>query len=227
MDVLEAIQKRRSIRGFKPDPVPKEILEEMLRAAVRAPSAMNTQPWEFMVLSGDVLDQVKQLNVEKFRAGLSAKPEHQVVGWTKNSIHRQRQIDLAKQIFEIMEIPRENKEKRTDWMERGFRFFDAPAAVIITVDRSLSDEGPLLDCGAVMQNVCLAAMAYGLGTCIEDQGVIYSDAIRKCTKLTPSKKIVIAIAIGYPDLERRENTVRSVREPIESTAKWYGFGEDK
>lgn len=223
MDILQAIKGRKSVRGFKPDPVPQEIIKNILAAAVRAPSAMNTQPWEFTVLSGEVLEKIKQTNIEKMRAGISVKPEHQVVGWTHDSAHRQRQVELAKQIFEIMDIPRGDKIKRADWMERGFRFFDAPAAIIITVDRTLTDEGPLLDCGAVMQNICLSALAYGLGTCIEDQGVIYADVIRKYTNLPPSKKIIIAIAIGYPDWNRKENSVESEREPINRITRWYGF----
>jgi len=223
MDVLEAIKERKSIRGFKTDPVPQQIIKNILSAATCAPSAMNTQPWEFTVLSGDVLEKIKKTNVEKLRAGISAKPEHQVVGWMTDSVHRQRQVELAKQIFEIMDIPREDRIKRADWLERGFRFFDAPAAIVITVDRALSDEGPLLDCGAVMQTICLAALAYGLGTCIEDQGIIYADVIRKYTKLPPSKKIIIAIAVGYPDWDRKENTVDSVREPVDRITTWFGF----
>jgi nitroreductase len=223
MDILAAIKTRKSIRGFKPDPVPKEIIKNILDIAVHAPSAVNTQPWEFTVVAGDVLKKVNLANVDMLRAGKPVKPEHQVVGWKADSLHRQRQIDLAKQIFKIMEIPREDKEKRANWMERGFRFFDAPAAIILSVDRSLSDEGPLLDCGAVMQNICLAALAFGLGTCIEDQGVIYADVIRKYTKMPVTKKIIIAIALGYPNWDLPENTVESEREPADGITTWCGF----
>ncbi|MBN1381602.1 MAG: nitroreductase [Deltaproteobacteria bacterium] len=223
MDILEAIKTRKSIRGFKSNPVSKDILKAILEAAVHAPSAMNTQPWEFTIIAGDVLEKVKHDNIYRLRAGIPTKPEHQVVGWTKDSIYRDRQVELAKKIFRVMEIPREDKEKRADWMERGFRFFDAPVAIIIAVDRSLSDEGPLLDCGAVMQNICLAALVYGLGTCIEDQGVIYADVIREHTGLPPSKKILIAIAVGFPDGSRPENTIESDREAVDSFTTWHGF----
>ena len=223
MDIVEAIKTRKSIRNFKPDPVPKETLREILEIASRAPSAMNTQPWEFIVLSGDVLENIRRGNVEKLNSGASPHPEHSVVGWPSDSVYRQRQVELAKQLFQLMDIQREDKKKRAEWMERGFRYFDAPAAIIALSDRSLSEAGPLMDVGAVMQNICLAALNYGLGTCIEDQGVMYPDVVRKFADISESKRIIIAIAIGYPNWDFPANRVESNREPLESITTWCGF----
>ena len=50
MNVIEAIKTRKSIRGYRPDPVPREVLRDILEVAGRSPSAMNSQPWEFVVL---------------------------------------------------------------------------------------------------------------------------------------------------------------------------------
>jgi nitroreductase len=157
MDILDAIRKRKSIRGYKSDPVPKTVIREILEIASLAPSAMNTQPWEFAVVTGEPLRKIREESAKKLNSGEIPQPEHHVVGWTKNSIYRVRQVDLAKHIFHIMNIPREDKIKRAEWMERGFRYFDAPAAIIIFVDKTLSETGPVLDVGAVMQNICLAA----------------------------------------------------------------------
>lgn len=223
MDIVEAIKTRKSIRNFKPDPVPKETLREILEIASRAPSAMNTQPWEFIVLSGDVLENIRRGNVEKLNSGTLPHPEHSVVGWPSDSVYRQRQVELAKQLFHLMEISREDKKKRAEWMERGFRYFDAPAAIIALSDRSLSEAGPLMDVGAVMQNICLAALNYGLGTCIEDQGVMYPDVVRKFADISESKRIIIAIAIGYPNWDFPANRVQTTREPVESITTWCGF----
>lgn len=223
MDIVEAIKTRKSIRNFKPDPVPKETLREILEIASRAPSAMNTQPWEFIVLSGDVLENIRRGNVEKLNSGTLPHPEHSVVGWPSDSVYRQRQVELAKQLFHLMEISREDKKKRAELMERGFRYFDAPAAIIALSDRSLSEAGPLMDVGAVMQNICLAALNYGLGTCIEDQGVMYPDVVRKFADISESKRIIIAIAIGYPNWDFPANRVQTTREPVESITTWCGF----
>ena len=225
MEVKEAIRVRKSIRGFKPDPVPIEILREILEVASRAPSGTNTQPWEFAVLTGDVLENIRRGNVEKLNSGTLPNPELSVIGWPFDSdnVYRQRQVALAKQLFGLMEIPREDKEKRARWMERGFRFFDAPAAIILLTDRLLSEAGPLLDMGAVMQNICLAALEYGLGTCIEDQGGMYPDVLRKFVDIPESKRIIICIAIGYPDWDFPANKVETPREPVENITTWCGF----
>ena len=222
-DIIEAIKTRKSIRGFKPDAVSKEVLGEILEIASRAPSAMNTQPWEFTVLAGKVLEDVRQGNVEMLNSGVAPHPEHSVIGWTAESEYRRRQVELAKQIFRTMGISREDKQKRAEWMQRGFRYFDAPAAVIISVDKSLTEVGPLLDIGAVMQNICLAALDYDLGTCLEDQGVMYPDVLRKFVDIPESKRIIISIAIGYPDWDFPANKVTSTRESLEQITTWCGF----
>jgi nitroreductase len=223
MNILEAIKKRKSIRGYKPDPVPREILAEILEAACRAPSAMNTQPWEFIVMTGDVLDKVKKANADKVRKQAPMNPEHHVVSWSDDSIFKKRQIDLAKEIFRLMDIQREDREKRAAWLERGFRFFDAPVGIVLLTDRKLSDAGPLLDLGAATQNICLAAMSFGLGTCIEDQGVLYPEVLREILQIPENKKIIISIAVGYPDWDFPANSLSGTRVPVEGNTRWLGF----
>jgi nitroreductase len=222
MDIVEALETRMSVRCFKPDPVPKEVLSEILQMAGRSPSAVNSQPWEFFVLTGDVLENVKRGNIEKSRSGAAARPEHVVMGWPPDSVYRRRQVALAKQLFQLMEISKEDKEKKRQWMERGFRFFDAPAAIIIVIDRSISEKGPLLDIGSVMQSICLGALSRDLGTCIEDQGVMYPDVLRECAGIPGSKQIIISIAIGYPDWDFPANKLKTPREPVDSITTWCG-----
>jgi len=223
MDVIEAVKKRKSIRGYKPDPVPRQVLEQILESASRAPSAMNTQPWEFTMLTGEVLKTVRRSNVELLNSGVPPNPEHVVTSWPKESIYRQRQVDLAKQLFQFMDIPREDKEKRAKWLERGFRYFDAPVAIIVSTDRCLSESGPLLDIGAVIQTICLTALNFGLGTCIEDQGTMYPEVLRKYGQIPESKRIIAAVAIGYPDWDFPANKLESEREPIRNVTTWLGF----
>jgi nitroreductase len=223
MDIIEAVKKRKSIRGYKPDPVPKEVLEQILELASDAPSSDNTQPWEFTVLTGEVLEKVRQSNVDLLYSGALPNPEHVVTSWPKESIYRQRQVNLAKQLFQLMDIPREDKEKRVKWLERGFRYFDAPAAIIISTDRCLTESGPLLDIGTVMQTICLTALHFGLGTCIEVQGTMYPKVLREYAHIPESKRIIMAIAIGYPDWDFPANKVESEREPIKNATTWLGF----
>jgi len=219
MDVIEAIKSRKSIRGYKPDPVPKEVLKEILDIATRAPSSMNTQPWEFAVIAGGVMDQIKRANMEKFNTG--ERPQLEVTRGEYTGKYRDRQVALAVKLFQLMGIAREDREKRTEWMRRGFRFFDAPAAIVLSMDKCVG-QGGQFDIGAVSQTIALAALNYGLGTCIQGQGIMYPDVIRQFTGIPDSKLIVIAITIGYPDWDFPANKIQSEREPIENIASWYG-----
>lgn len=223
MDILEAISQRKSIRHFKDDPVPRPVIREILENACRAPSAMNTQPWEFTVITKDTLDSVKRGIVEKFRAGEKPHSEYSVTGWPGDSVYRRRQVDLAKQLFQLLEIQRGDTEKRTQWMEKGFRFFNAPAVIILSVDRMLAEGTPAFDIGAVTQTICLAALHYGLGTCIQDQGVMYPEVLRKFCNIPATKQIIIAIAVGYPDWDDPANRLETPREPLDDITTWCGF----
>jgi len=223
MDIVEAIKTRKSIRKFKPDPVPRNLLAEILETACRTPSAMNSQPWEFVVLGGDVLEKLKQANIEKLKAGEPPQSEHTVVGWERETVYFSRQVGLAKELFRLMDIGREDKDKRAEWTARGFRYFDAPAAIVILTDTSLAEIAPLLDLGAIMQTICLAALNHGLGTCIEDQGVMYPKVLREVAAIPDNKRIVISIAIGYPESDFPANQIETTREPLENIATWLGF----
>lgn len=223
MDIIEAIKQRKSIRDFKDDEVPQTVIRELLDIACRAPSAMNTQPWEFIVITKDVLDEVKQAIINKLQAGEEPHSEHSVVGWPLESVYRRRQVELAKQIFQLMDIKREDSDKRSQWLERGFKFFNAPTIVVICVDRILTEGTPIFDIGAVTQSICLAALHFNLGTCIEDQGAMYPEVLRKFCNIPETKQIVITIAIGYPNWDFPANRLKTTRESVDTLTTWYGF----
>lgn len=223
MDIIEAIKQRKSIRDFKDDQIPQNVIRELLEIACRAPSAMNTQPWEFTVIAKDVLEMVKRANIEKFQANEKPHSEHSVVGWPTESVYRHRQVNLAKQIFQLMDIKREDADKRSQWLEKGFKFFNAPAVIVVCVDRILAAGTPIFDIGAVTQNICLTALHFGLGTCIEDQGVMYPEVLRKFCDIPETKQIIITIAIGYPNWDFPANQLETSRESVDTLTTWCGF----
>ncbi|MCD6184227.1 MAG: nitroreductase [Deltaproteobacteria bacterium] len=223
MEIIEAIKKRKSIRKFKPDPVPKEVIREILEIAGRAPSALNTQPWEFTVISGAVMENIKKGHIQKIKEGIPPNPELNLIEWPRDGRYRDRLVNLAMQLFKLMGIDRKNKKQRMEWVERGFRYFDAPAAIILSLDDALPGIAPGLDIGAIMQTICLAALHFNLGTCIENQGVMYPDVVRKWADIPKSRRLIVSIAIGFPDWDFPANKVESERESIESITNWYGF----
>jgi len=225
MELQAAIEQRKSIRGFLDKPVPKEILAQILTLAVRAPSTKNAQPWHFYVVARASLDQLRQANVERFR-GPDGPPEemaHILIESEKGTVYRERQVEIGKRLFTVMGIAREDKAKRIEWLERGFRYFDAPAAIIIVGDKSRPVESTYLDAGLVAQNICLAAVDFGLGSCIENQGITYSDTIRQVIDIPDDKGLLVAIALGYPDWDFSGNQITSPREDMENVITWCGI----
>ena len=172
MQFDEVVLGRRSIRGYKPEPVAKELIKEILELAMRAPSSMNTQPWSFYVITGEPLEKIRAGNTERMLAGVPQSREFRT-GPAFEGPHRERQIGVAKQLFSAMGIERDVKDARQDWVMRGFRQFDAPVCVIITYDRAVdgSDDTPF-DCGAVATALVNAAWSRGLGTVINSQGIM-------------------------------------------------------
>jgi len=222
MELIEAIKSRRSIRGYKPTPVPKETLVQVLEVAIRAPSAMNIQPWKFTILGGKVLDELKEALQEQFLAGVEPNPDFGPFPRFEG-VYRDRQVNLAKSLFQLMDIAREDKGKRTEWMLKMLRFFDAPNAIIISVDEGISSFLSIFSLGTVSQTIALAAVNFGLGTCIEQDSVFYPEVVRQITGIPELQKIALAIAMGYPDWDFPANKLKSTREPLSNIATWRGL----
>jgi nitroreductase len=227
VDIDEAIAKRKSIRAFKSDPVPREILKEIMELALRAPSYDNTQPWEFAIATGKELDEIRQAFVEKTTAE-EPNPDIPLVPEFPQPYDTRRRV-LGRKIFELRGIRREDKEKRTWWLLQGLRLFDAPCAIYIYIDRSFYLQGdklniwPVFDCGSIAENIMLLATKYGLGTVAQIQAVLYPDVLRKVLGIPDSKLIVLGISVGYPDWNDPVNQLRSEREPLDNVSTWHGF----
>jgi len=225
MNYDDVVLGRRSIRGYKPDPVPRALIEEILRLAMRAPSSMNTQPWHFYVLTGAVLDRIRAGNTERNLAGIPHSREFRI-GQPFAGKHRERQIGVAKQLFGAMGIARDDAQGRQDWVLRGFRQFDAPVCIIVTYDRELdgSDDTPF-DCGAVATALVNAAWSRGLGAVINSQGIMQSAVVREHARIPEDQVIMKSIALGWPDESFPANAVVSERKPVDEAAVFVGFDE--
>jgi nitroreductase len=221
----EVVQGRRSIRGYKPTPVPKALIREVIEMAMRAPSSLNTQPWNFYVIAGEPLDRIRAGNTERNLAGVPDSREFRSHG-AYDGAHRERQIEIAKQLFGAMGIERDNKEKRTDWVLRGFRQFDAPVSIVVTYDRSIhgGDIGPF-DCGALTNALVNAAWSRGLGCVINSQGIMQSPVVREHASIPEDQVIMICVAMGYPDDDFPANAVVSRRKSVDEAVTFVGFEE--
>lgn len=222
MEISEAINRRKSIRAFKLDPVPLDILKEILQQAIRAPSWANTQPWEFAVAAGKPLEEIRQGFLEKGLASASpdvARPPE----FPKNYADRIRALDKLNKL-----------NTREDWDSRrvqNFKHFGAPAVIYLLTAREFYYQTKglnvwaLYDCGSVIENIMLLATKHGLGTIAQAQAVVYPDVLRKILNIPESKIIILGIAIGYPDWDNPINQFQTEREPLEKIATFHGFNQ--
>ena len=225
MEYKDVVLGRRSIRGYKKKPVPKELIKEVISLAIRAPSSLNTQPWNFHVVSGAPLDRIREGNTERNLAGVPDTREFRR-GNPYEGVHRERQIEIAKQLFAVMGIERHDKEARQDWVLRGFHQFDAPVSIVVTYDRSIhgGDIGPF-DCGAVTNALVNAAWSCGLGCVINSQGIMQSPVVREHAQIPDDEVIMICVAMGFPDDSFPANAVVSKRKSVEEAATFIGFDD--
>ena len=224
MEYEDLVRERRSIRGYKPDPVPKELILEIIEVASGAPSSMNTQPWHFHVVTGDPLDRIRAGNTERMMAG--AKPQREIpVEGNYDGVHRERQVEIAYQLFDAMGIT-DDRAMRKDWMMRGFRQFDAPVSIVVTYDRDLqlATVGHF-DLGAVTYGLVLAAWDRGLGTVINGQGIMQSAVVREHANIPEDEVIMTCVAMGWPNEEFAANDVKAHRVPAEKLVSFVGFDD--
>jgi nitroreductase len=222
MEINKAILNRRSIRGFKPEPVPRKVLEELLGTCRWAPSAQNTQTCEMAVLGGKVMAELKSRIEEKVKANVKAYAD--IASKELYDPYLQRANEQRDSV-DIHQFPPGTKDldaKRRAYLLKGARLFDAPNAIIIYTDRAL-DNKTLINAGVMVQTIALGAVAHGLGTCIMLRAVHYPDILRELFGIPESKLIIIALAIGYPDPDFPVNNYPRHRVPLDAIAKWHGF----
>jgi len=220
MELKEVMLGRRSVRGYTSQPVSKELLEEVLNLAKWSISAENTQSWEFVVVTGEKLDRIREINVTALRE--KHVPDRPFAA-VPDGKYKDRSRTIGKALLGKMEIARDDKEGRQWWGERGFRLFDAPALIYVLMDQSLEETPYRFDIGCITQNICLAAYDLGLGTCVADQAIMYQAETRKLLNIPEDKRFVCGIAIGYPDTEFAANHVVREREEISNITSWHGF----
>jgi len=221
----DVVLGRRSIRAFKQQPVARGVIEEVIALATRAPSSMNTQPWHLHVLTGEPLDRIRAENTERMLTGVPPSKESRGTGSYEGD-HRNRQVEIAVQLFQAMGIARDDKDKRQDWILRGFRQFDAPVSIVVTYDRVLR-EGDIaqFDCGALVNGLVNAAWSRGLGCVVNSQGIMHSPVVREHAGIPEDQVIMICVAMGYPDESFPANAVVSRRRPVDEVATFVGFTE--
>ena len=223
MDVLEAIKERKSIRAFKPDPVPKEKLLELLEIAQRAPSGTNTQPWHVYLCAGEVKTAITNDVLAMAESGQGASYEdfdYYPSVW--EDIHNSRRRAVGWSLYNLVGIEKGDREGSAKQAMRNFLFFDAPVGIFITIDSYLG-RGNWADVGMYIQTLMLAAKGLGLDTCPQAAWVPYQEPVIRHLGIPDNESLVSGMSLGWADHAKIENTLVSEREKISEVARFEGF----
>lgn len=211
-----AMLSRRSIRAFLPTPVPREVIEDILAVAARAPSGTNTQPWQVHVLTGAALqalaDEIVAVhNNAEERATHSEEYAYYPTQWQSPYIDRRRKVGWD--LYSLLGIQKTDKARMHAQHGRNYAFFNAPVGLMFTIGRVM-EKGSWLDYGMFLQNVMVAARARGLDTCPQAAFTQFHRIIARHLQLPESQMLVCGMSLGHADPAAIENTLVTEREPV-------------
>jgi nitroreductase len=214
---LDIVNARRSMRDFKSDPVPEEVISAVFGAAQRAPSNCNTQPWFVHVVTGETLERLRAELPAKFAAGeiaLDFPYDGQYDG-----VYKERQYASAAALYDSLGIAREQKAERNAWFMRNFSFFDAPAVAFFTLPTGFGLR-EACDLGMYAQTVMLGLTAHGLGSCPQTALAFLANVIRPTLALGDHEQLMFGMSFGYPT-DMAVNEVRTERAGLAEVVTFH------
>lgn len=220
MDILEAMRGRHSTRAYLERGVDAATLRQILDAARWAPSGVNTQPWQVAVVQGAAKQRLSGAILAARAAGATEAPDYRYYPseWFDPYKERRKRSGLA--LYRALAIGRDDVEKRQAAWEENYRFFGAPVGLLLFVDRRMS-QGSWLDLGMFVQNLMLAARAFGLASCPQASLADYPAIIRHELQMEEPWQLACGLALGYADPHHPVNQYRTEREPVDGFTRWY------
>jgi nitroreductase len=221
-----AILSRFSARAYLPQAVDRQVLEEVLQVAARAPSGTNTQPWKVYVLQGAKRDELVAKTCAAHDA-ISANPalaaeyaevyDYYPEKWVSPYIDRRRECGFG--LYGVLGIGKGDKDRMHAQHQQNFRFFEAPVGLIFTIDKVMG-RGSLLDYGMFLQSIMLAARARGLHTCPQAAWNNFSKIILPHVGAGENEMVVCGMALGYADESALVNTFQTTRVKAQDFTHW-------
>jgi nitroreductase len=222
MHIDEAIRTRRSARAFRPDPVPRALIEEILGVAARAPSGTNIQPWKVHVVAGEARKRLEREVLAHRETNPPDSSAEFARGDSRKEPYVSRMRKLGKELYTLLGIPKGDQGAGWRQWGRNYQFFDAPVGLILTIDKDL-DAMSYVDVGMFAMAVMLAAKARGLDTCAQGAWNSYWTVTRRLLGVPDDDYIVFGMSLGYADEAEPVNGLIAEREPLEAFATFHGY----
>lgn len=217
----ELSEQRRSVRGFLSTPVPDALLRALLVTARQAPSGSNLQPGRFVRVQGAARQALCDDLVLSWREDRAEVEDYSYFPQPLPMTLRRRQVASAQALYGALGVAREDRAGRDAQFERNFRFFDAPVALIVTIDRDFG-AGGYLDLGMAIYGLLLAAESRGLASCAIGAMASFPSLIRRHLQLDERSSIVCGVAIGYADPAAPVNQARTSRSDLDDYFRSVG-----
>jgi len=218
MSLADAIEQRRSVRGYLDKEVPQDTLESIFTLAQRAPSNCNIQPWKVYVASGQLKNNIRAKMVEQVMQGVPFNSDYDYPD-TFAGEYRKRQVDCAVELYGNMGIERGDKEGRMRAHLRNFEMFDAPHVVFIGMDKVFG-ASVAIDVGMYMQTLMLSMTAHGVACCPQGTMRYYPDIVREAFDIGDDINILLGISFGFEDASIPANKTWIDREPIDQLVQF-------
>ncbi|TXS49180.1 nitroreductase [Streptomyces sp. t39] len=209
---------RYTCRQFRPDPVPREVVGELLRLAQRTPSWCNTQPWHVHLTEGAATDRLRTRLMAHVRSS-PASPDFPFPAQYTGA-YRERRRECGRRLYDSLGIGKEDREARLRQLLRNFELFDAPHVAVVTTEADLGVYGAV-DCGLYIGTFLLAAQSLGLAAAPQAALASYSDVLRDHFGVPPGRRVVAGIAFGYADHDHPVNSFRTSREDPRNATTWH------
>ena len=220
MKVSDALQQRKSTRAFLDKEVDEAIIRRVLSAAAKAPSGVNSQPWQVAVLSGKPKQDLQSKMEAAFRSGQKGKMDYAYYPNEWISPYKDRRKECGLLMYKTLGITRDDKERQLDQWAANYRAFDAPTMVLFFMDRVM-EVGSFMDFGMFLQSVMLSAIDEGLATCPQAALGEYPDIVREELGYGENMMVMCGMAIGYEDTSALVNSYRTSREDIDVFTKFH------
>lgn len=220
IDALEQVlSARHSCRGFRPDPVPDELIARMVTAAGRAPSWCNAQPWKLTVTRGEETDRFRAALLDVVATG-TPTPD---LPWPERypGAHGARRRECGLQLYEAVGIAREDRTARAEQSMENYRLFGAPHVAIVHSEAALGPYGAM-DTGGFVTAFMLAATALGVGSIAQASVAAYAPFVRAHFGLPETRLILCAISFGWPDRDHPANRFRTGRAMLDEVCDLRG-----
>jgi len=217
MDAIECIRTRRSIRAFKKEPVPEDVLRKIVETAMWSPSYKNTQPWEVIIVSGKKKEQLSELLVGLLEKGEPPCPDiPEPQSWPELNQQRINRLYEMRAKATGLDLTAPDVVKKAKIA--NFRFYGAPHVIYLYQDASLP-LWSLFDLGLFAQSLMLAAHALGVATVPQAFATDYARYIKEFLGIPATKRLVLGLSTGYPDLDSPANALRPDRVAVDEILK--------